>query len=101
MLDRPWLLEEAASFPVTWFLKLAGNYMPLWEEGIAVSVSEPVTGVVARARADWLVFFPTPARLTRLRHALSSDSRVASTLDVSRQAPLLFENLPVQPQSVL
>lgn len=42
MLDPPWLKEKAAIFLVSWFLKLAGNLMPLWEEGIAVSVSETI-----------------------------------------------------------
>lgn len=38
-------------------------------------------------------FLPTRARHARLRHALSSDSRVVSTFDVSWQIHFLLENL--------
>lgn len=55
---RRWLKEKAAVFPVTWFLKLAGYIMPLWEEGIAVFVSEPVTVVIGK-RKSRLVRFVT------------------------------------------
>lgn len=47
---RRWL-KKAVIFPVTWFLKPAGYFMPLWEEGIAVFVSGPVTGVIGKSKS--------------------------------------------------
>lgn len=47
---RRWLKEKAAISSVTWFLDPAGYFMPLWAEGIAVFVSEPVTGVIGKSK---------------------------------------------------
>lgn len=51
VLDLPLAEGEGCDFPVTWFLKLAGYFMPLWKEEIAVFVSEPVTGVIEKSKS--------------------------------------------------
>lgn len=61
MLDSPLAEREGCNFPLTWFLKLAGYFMPLWEERIAVFVSEPVTGVIGKSKSR-LARFSYPGR---------------------------------------
>lgn len=90
VLDSPLAEREGCDFPVTWFLKLAGYFMPLWEEGIAVFVSEPVTGVIGKSKSR-LARFSYP--LGRAILASSSDSRVVSTFHFSWQTHFLLENL--------
>lgn len=57
MLDSPLAEGEGCGFSGHMvFLKLAGYIMPLWEEGIAVFVSEPVTGVIGKRKSRLVRF---------------------------------------------
>lgn len=54
---RPWLEDKAAIFPVAWFLKRPSCWKVLWEEEIALSISEPVRIRIGKSKGRLAHFF--------------------------------------------